>query len=127
MRINRCSITVLVNLPEKLTSSKCACPSNSINRLWDGTQKSYRNGSLVSGATKSSNCFSQVKLCTLRSISALYTARSPYDVVESEGGFALPWAPHVRVYPSMGGDSFSKNGFTKYALLHYDAKYTRLS
>jgi len=50
---------------------------------------------------------------------------NPYDVVESEGGFALPWAPHVRVYPSMGGDSFSKNGFTKYALLHYDAKYTK--
>lgn len=50
---------------------------------------------------------------------------NPYDVIETEGGFALPWAPNVRVYQTPGGNSFSKNGFTKYALLHYDAKYTK--
>lgn len=47
----------------------------------------------------------------------------PYKTLASEGGWPCPWAPWVKVYPTSGGNNFSRGGFTHYALLHYK-KYT---
>lgn len=48
---------------------------------------------------------------------------NPYDVVATDGGYPLPWAPNVKVYTSIGGEGFSVSGYTHFALLHYE-KYT---